>query len=81
MKPWIPAAVAIGIVLLFIGMVAGVYADDEDAINTSTVIADLGILIGGIGFAVGALVDTEIDNYTRMGMIIAGALFMALLWM
>ncbi len=81
MKSWIPALVGIGIILVFIGMVYGEYADDEDAMDAAHTVTHLGIFLGGLGFVVGAMVDDEIDTYLRLAMIIGGALFMALLWM
>ena len=80
MKSWIPALVGIGILLVFIGMVWGEYADKED-MDTVNTVTHLGIFLGGLGFVIGAMVDKEIDNYVRLAMIMGGALFMALLWM
>ena len=80
MKSWIPALVGIGIVLIFIGMVWGEYADKED-MDTVHTVTHLGIFLGGLGLVVGAMIDDGIDNYLRLAMIIGGALLMALMWM
>ncbi|RLF44522.1 MAG: hypothetical protein DRN29_08300 [Thermoplasmata archaeon] len=80
MKSWIPGVVGLGILLLFIGVIYGVYADTQDALDTASAVKDVGIFLAGIGLAVGALIDSEEDNYVRFGMLLAAALLMGLLW-
>ena len=79
MKSWIPAVVGLGILLLFIGEIYGVYASG-DSIKTAKALDHVGIFLAGIGLAVGGLMETEEDKFVRFGMILSAALFMGLLW-
>ncbi|MCD6171655.1 MAG: hypothetical protein J7J36_04485 [Thermoplasmata archaeon] len=80
MKSWIPAVVGLGILLLFIGEIYGVYADTTKETQTAKALDDVGIFLAGIGLAVGGLIETEEDKFVRFGMILSAALFMGLLW-
>jgi len=80
MKSWIPGVVGLGILLLFIGMIYGVYAEDQDALDNAKAVEHIGVFLTGIGLAVGALVDTEEDKTLRLGMLIAAALIIGLIW-
>jgi len=80
MKGWIPGVVGLGILLLFIGMIYGVYAEDQDALDNAAAVKHIGVFLTGIGLAVGALIDTEEDKTIRLGMLIAAALIIGLIW-
>ncbi len=80
MKSWVPGVVGLGILLLFIGVVYGVYADNQDAIKTASAVEDVGVFLTGIGLIVGALVDEGEDKIVRLGMLIAAALIIGLIW-
>ena len=80
MKSWIPGVVGLGILLLFVGVIYGVYADDQDAKDTASAVEDIGVFLTGIGLVMGALIDTEEDNYVRFGMLLAAALIIGFLW-
>ena len=80
MKSWIPGVVGLGILLLFIGVVYGVYADNQDAMDTASAVEDVGVFLTGIGLILGALVDEGEDKIVRLGMLIAAALIIGLIW-
>ena len=80
MKSWIPAVVGLGILLLFIGEIYGVYADTTKGTQAAKALDHVGIFLAGIGLAVGGLIETEEDKFVRFGMILSAALFMGLLW-
>ncbi|HHF56022.1 MAG TPA: hypothetical protein ENL42_03800 [Thermoplasmatales archaeon] len=80
MKSWIPGVVGLGILLLFIGVVYGVYAEDQDAMETASAVEDVGVFLTGIGLILGALVDEGEDKIVRLGMLIAAALIIGLIW-
>ena len=80
MKSWVPAIVGLGILLLFIGEIYGVYADTSKEKNTAEALDHVGIFLAGIGLAVGGLIDTEEDKFVRFGAILAAAILMGLLW-
>ncbi len=80
MKSWIPAVVGLGILLLFIGVVYGIYADTSKEKETAAAIKDVGVFLSGIGLAIGALIDTEEDKFVRFGMLLSAAIIIGLLW-
>jgi len=80
MKSWVPGVVGLGILLLFIGVVYGVYADNQDAMDTASAVEDVGVFLTGIGLILGALVDEGEDKLVRLGMLIAAALIIGLIW-
>jgi len=80
MKSWVPGVVGLGILLLFIGVIYGVYADNQDAMDTASAVEDVGVFLTGIGLILGALVDEGEDKLVRLGMLIAAALIIGLIW-
>jgi len=76
MKSWITGVVGVGILLLFIGVIYGVYASGD----TAKAVEDTGVFLTGIGLVLGALIDEGEDKTVRLGMLISAALIMGLIW-
>ena len=79
MKSWVTGLVGLGILLLFIGEIYGVYATGDN-VKAADALDHVGIFLAGLGFALGGMIDTEEDKNVRLGLIIAAAIFMGLLW-
>lgn len=79
MKSWIPAIVGLGMLLLFIGVVYGKFAETETIMKIAGIIKDTGIFLSGIGFFIGAVTDTEEDKNIRLGMLVASAIIISML--
>ena len=80
MKSWVAGLVGLGILLLFIGEIYGVYADTTKEKNAAEALDHVGVFLAGLGFALGGILDTDEDKFVRFGLILAAAIFMGLLW-